>query len=147
MHGGRRRPGQRLSPSRRPRRCPLKLDLEAHHTSFPIRNLEISAAFYEGVLGLEEIPRPSFGFRGKWYRAGACEVHLIEVPEGAPVTAAPTALSPIDRHAAFRVRDYDQALAHFRSHGIEVLETSRDNGQMWVQDPDGHILEFLVPRA
>jgi len=125
----------------------MKLDLEAHHTSFPIRNLEKSVAFYEGVLGLEEIPRPNFGFRGKWYKAGTCEVHLIEVPEGASYAAPPTSLSPIDRHAAFRVRDYAATVAHLRAYGLDVLETSVEMGQMWVQDPDGHILEFIVPRT
>ena len=125
----------------------MKLNLEAHHTSFPIRNLERSAAFYEGVLGLEEIPRPAFGFRGKWYRAGACEVHLIEIPEGGEFADPPASLSPFDRHAAFRVREYDATLEHLRGHGLEVLETSREIGQLWVQDPDGHILEFIVPRV
>lgn len=125
----------------------MKLELESHHTSFPIRSLERSVAFYEGVLGFEEIARPAFGFRGKWYRSGACEVHLIEVPEGGDFTAPPSSISPFDRHAAFRIRDYDATLAHLRAHGLDVLETSTELGQMWVRDPDGHILELLVPRA
>ena len=70
-------------------------------------------------------------------------MHLIEVPEGAETAAPPSKLSPIDRHAAFAVEDYDATLAHLRDHGLEVVESPRA-GQMWVQDPDGHIIELIV---
>lgn len=123
----------------------MPLSVRAHHMSFPVRDLERSRRFYEDVLGLETIPRPDLGpLGGVWYAAGACEVHLIEVPAGVDVAAAPQALSPLDRHAAFAVDDYEATLAHLQQHGLEVVE-SRRGGQMWVQDPDGHILEFIVP--
>lgn len=117
----------------------------AHHMSFPIADLDRSRAFYEGVLGFEEIPRPDFPFRGAWYRAGDCEVHLIEVPDGADVGSTPAGTNPIARHAAFAVDDYAACAEHLRAHGLEVLETSAEVGQMWVRDPDGHVLEFIVP--
>jgi len=125
----------------------MSLTIRAHHTSFPIRNLERSRAFYEGVLGLDEIPRPDLGFRGAWYGAGPCEVHLIEVPDGIDVGEPPPSLNPLARHAAFSVRDYRETLEHLKSHGLEILETSPEIGQMWVCDPDGHIIELIVPRA
>lgn len=115
----------------------------AHHMSFPVRDLERSRRFYEDVLGLEAIPRPDLGLAGVWYAAGPCEVHLIETPPGAEMTAPPKKLSPIDRHAAFSIDDYEAALAHLRRHQLEVVE-SRSGGQMWVQDPDGHIIELIV---
>lgn len=119
----------------------------AHHMSFPVRDLARSRRFYEDVLGLETIPRPDLGaIGGVWYRAGACEVHLIELPDGAEMAPPPGKLSPIDRHAAFAVDDYDEALAHLRAHDLEVLEIRR-GGQMWVQDPDGHVIELIVPGA
>lgn len=123
----------------------MGIQVSAHHMSFPVRNLECSRRFYEGVLGLQSIPRPDMGtLQGIWYAAGHCEVHLIETPSGADVGSAPPALNPLARHAAFTVADYDETLAHLRSHDLEVLESSAA-GQMWVRDPDGHIIELIVP--
>lgn len=119
--------------------------LTAHHTSFPVKDLARSRAFYEGVLGLEVIPRPpELRVGGVWYRAGAAEVHLIETPPGVDVGATPPTLNPVARHEAFATDDYEAMLAHLRAHGVEVLATSPRVGQMWVRDPDGHILEFIA---
>ncbi len=125
----------------------MALRLEAHHMSFPVRNLARSRAFYEGVLGLTEIPRPpGLGIPGVWYRAGACEVHLIETPPGVDVGIAAPTLTPLARHAAFAIDDYEATLQHLRQQLPEVLATSPKLGQIWVRDPDGHVLEFIVPR-
>lgn len=123
----------------------MSLSLRAHHISFPVRDLARARRFYEGVLGLAPIPRPDLGtLRGIWYRAGPCEVHLIEVPAGVDVGPPPPTLNPLARHAAFAVDDYDTTLAALRRHGLEVLE-SRDAGQMWLRDPDGNVIELIVP--
>lgn len=123
----------------------MGIQVSAHHMSFPVSNLERSRRFYEGVLGLRSVPRPDMGaIGGIWYDAGDCEVHLIETPAGVDVGSAPPSLNPLARHAAFAVTDYDKTLAHMRSHGLEVVE-SRAAGQMWVCDPDGHIIELIVP--
>jgi catechol 2,3-dioxygenase-like lactoylglutathione lyase family enzyme len=124
----------------------MPLDVAAHHLSFPVTNLERSRAFYENVLGLRPIPRPDFGFPGVWYQAGPCEVHLIQSVAGVDLGAPPPSLNPMAQHAAFAVRDYDQTLSTLKGHGLEVLETSAQQGQMWVRDPDGHIIELIVAR-
>jgi catechol 2,3-dioxygenase-like lactoylglutathione lyase family enzyme len=120
------------------------MEVSAHHMSFPVHDLTRARSFYEGVLGLQQIPRPEFPVPGVWYRAGACEVHLIEIPGGLDVGEAPPALNPMARHAAFAVRDYAETLAHLKRHGLEVLETSAQQGQLWVRDPDGHIIELII---
>lgn len=123
----------------------MGIEVSAHHMSFPVSQLDRSRRFYENVLGLRSIPRPDMGaIAGIWYAAGDCEVHLIETPSGADVGSAPPSLNPLARHAAFAVSDYEETLAHLRSHGLEVVE-SRAAGQMWVSDPDGHIIELIVP--
>ncbi len=123
----------------------MALRLEAHHMSFPVRDLARSRAFYEGVLGLAAIHRPALGIPGMWYRAGACEIHLIETPPGVDLGVPAPTLTPLARHAAFAVKDYEATLKHLREHLAEVLATSPQRGQIWVRDPDGHVLEFIVP--
>jgi glyoxylase I family protein len=123
----------------------MGIEIAAHHMSFPVSDLDRSRAFYEEVLGLKAIPRPDMGrLRGIWYGAGPCEVHLIETPAGVELGDPPPALNPMARHAAFSVSDYDKTLAHIQSHSLKVVE-NRAAGQMWVCDPDGHIIELIMP--
>ena len=117
-----------------------------HHNSFSVRDLERAQHFYEVVLGHEPIRRPDLGLAGAWYSAGNAEVHLIQQPDGADVGTPPPSLTPIANHQAFAVDDYEKTLQHFRKHGLEVMETNPENGQLWVRDPDGNILEFISRR-
>jgi glyoxylase I family protein len=127
----------------------MRIALRAHHMSFPVRDIARSRRFYEGVLGLVEKPRPPAlvaMFPGAWYQAGACEVHLLQHPETMDVGPPPPTLNPMARHAAFAIADYAETLAALKANGLEVFETSPDVGQMWVRDPDGHIIELIVER-
>ncbi len=119
----------------------------AHHISFPVTDLARSRAFYESVLGLQTIPRPSFPVDGIWYQAGEVQVHLIVTPDGMDVGSPAPALNPVARHAAFTIDDYATTLDRLQAQGMEVFETSPEAGQMWVRDPDGHIIELIVEAA
>lgn len=119
--------------------------VRAHHVSFSVADLAASKQFYGAVLGLAEMPRPAMGLGGAWYRAGDTEVHLIAKPDGVDAGTPPSALTPVADHAAFQIDDYDDAVAHLRGSGLEVLETNAKLGQLWVRDPDGHVIEFIVP--
>jgi catechol 2,3-dioxygenase-like lactoylglutathione lyase family enzyme len=116
------------------------------HVSFAVRDLARSLAFYRDVLGLEPVPRPDLGIPGAWLGAGGAQVHLIEVPADFDAGAPPRALNPMAGHAAFGIDDYDAALAALQKKGLEVLAFGRDAGQMWVKDPDGHIIELISAR-
>ena len=116
-----------------------------NHISFAVRNLEASLHFYRDILGLEVVPRPPMGIPGAWLGAGDSQVHLIGVPEGADVGAPPNALTPLACHQAFAVEDYQKTVDHLKANELEVMETSPERGQLWVKDPDGHIIEFIVP--
>ena len=118
-----------------------------HHVSFAVADLERSRRFYENILGLQSIPRPDLGLAGIWYRAGEAEIHLIATPEGADVGGHPRSISPLANHSAFAIDDYAKVLDHLKSSGLEVMETSAARGQMWVQDPDGNVIEFIAPPA
>lgn len=118
-----------------------------HHISFCVSDLERSRHFYEAILGCEPIARPDLGLPGEWYTAGNAEIHLIQRPDGAEVGTPAPALTPLANHNAFAIDDYEKAVKHFESHHIEVFETSAENGQLWVRDPDGNILEFIASRV
>ena len=121
--------------------------LRSHHVSFAVRDLAASRRFYGELLGFGEIARPELGVAGTWYRVGETEVHLIETPAGLEVGAAPPKLSPLANHAAFQIDDYEAAVAALRAKGVEVLGTSAAIGQLWVQDPDGNVIELIKPRG
>ena len=118
-----------------------------HHVSFAVSDLARSRRFYEDVLELEPIPRPDLGMPGVWYRAGSCEVHLIATPPGANVGTTPDRLTPLANHSAFAIDDYGATLARLKTRHAEVLETNAERGQLWVRDPDGNVLELIVPAA
>jgi glyoxylase I family protein len=114
------------------------------HVSFPVRDLARSLAFYRDLLGFTEQPRPDLGIPGAWLRAGDAEVHLIAGVEGLPLGEPPPTLNPAAQHIAFRIDDYQAAADRLRAHDLPVLEAGPTAGQMWVQDPDGHVIELIA---
>ena len=117
----------------------------AHHVSFSVSDLARSCAFYEDVLGLVAIDRPDFGFPGAWYQAADVQVHLIQLPGDAGEGAPDGRPNPMENHMAFAVDDYQKVVGELRARGADVLETSAEVGQMWVRDPDGNVIELIVP--
>jgi glyoxylase I family protein len=118
-----------------------------NHVSFPVRDLERSVSFYRDVLGLALIPRPNLPFPGAWLGgAEGIQVHLIVPPEGAPLGSPPPSLNPLGGHVAFAIADYDAVVATLHASGIETLEAGTEIGQLWVRDPDGHLIELIAPR-
>ncbi len=117
----------------------------AHHVSLTVSELERSRRFYAGLLGLQEIKRPAFGLPGAWYAAGDVELHLIVAPDGVDTGSPAPDLTPLAGHLAFAVEDYTATREALQREGLEVLETRPEVGQMWIRDPDGHVIELIVP--
>ena len=117
-----------------------------HHVSFSVPELEPALHFYREVLGFETIHRPEMGIGGAWLQAGSTQVHLIVTPEGADVGTTPSRTNPLANHTAFAIDDYEATRDHLKAAGLEVLEAGAERGQMWVSDPGGNVLEFIVGR-
>lgn len=116
----------------------MGLDIKGiHHASILSTDLDRSRAFYGGVLGLEEITKPStFEFTVVWFQVGDGHIHLIPTDE-------PDTISP--RHFAMHVDDARAARIHLKEHGIAFSETAPIPGadRFFTQDPDGNRLELI----
>lgn len=113
-----------------------------HHVSFAIKDLNASKRFFGGVLGLEEIERPGFNFPGAWYALGDRQLHLIQQDAGGPKSARLTRAD----HMALEVRDIDAVKKALVDNAVTYTEGGNSHlgmDQVFCQDPDGHVIEFV----
>ena len=108
------------------------------HTSVRITDLARSRAFYEGLLGLAQAPRPDFGFPGSWYEVGGSQLHLIQ--QGKMLDG----IDPTDPHVAFEVENLADVKRSLEARGIAFLEFG--GSQLWIRDPDGNVVELCERR-
>jgi len=118
-----------------------------NHVAINVSDVEKSREFYEKVIGLKKIPRPKINIPGEWYGIGENAIHLIggERHEG---------IDPTGPHIAVEVESFEDTKATLNEMGIPYLdgeqmlaklppEAKRMVGQqLWVQDPDGNVIEL-----
>ena len=99
-------------------------------------------AFYHGVLGLAEIPKPpALAARGGcWFRGHGIELHLGVEEDFRPARKA---------HPGLLVRDLDAWAARLREAGYPVRPDGDFPGmrRFYSEDPLGNRLEFLEPAS
>jgi catechol 2,3-dioxygenase-like lactoylglutathione lyase family enzyme len=82
--------------------------------AMPVGAEDAARAFYNGVLGLPEIPKPADLYRrsgGVWFAAGAQQIHLGgEEPFGAAKKA----------HPALNVQGFDEYIGFLAARGVKV---------------------------
>jgi glyoxylase I family protein len=120
-----------------------------NHLSLTIEDLPAAQEFYGGLLGLPEIERPNLGIGGVWYQAGAVQLHLIELPESMRPDPddrpAKPAATPLANHLAFEIDDYEAVKARLEEAGYVVQGLGAKAGQLFIQDPQGNMVEFIRP--
>jgi catechol 2,3-dioxygenase-like lactoylglutathione lyase family enzyme len=118
-----------------------------NHVAINVSDVDKSRDFYEKVIGLKKIPRPKINIPGEWYGVGENAIHLIggERREG---------IDPTGPHIAVEVESFEATKATLTEMGIPYLdgeqmvaklppEAKRMVGQqLWVQDPDGNVIEL-----
>ncbi|MFN8708225.1 MAG: VOC family protein [Planctomyces sp.] len=121
------------------------------HVTLVVRDLAASRRFYVELLGMQDVPRPAFSFRGAWFRAGATLLHLIEEHD----LSGPAGIghhlekrSGRNHHFAFEVDDAADAAATLKKLGVPLVEDAkrRPDGavQVFLADPDGHVIELCT---
>ncbi|MDP7276424.1 MAG: VOC family protein [Planctomycetaceae bacterium] len=119
------------------------------HVTLVVVDLAASRDFYVGLLGMEEVLRPSFSFDGLWFQSGPAQVHLIlESEDSGPAGN----LVPAERrgsrthHCAFLVDDAHACAERLQAVGVSIVAGPKERAdgavQVFVCDPDGHVIEL-----
>jgi hypothetical protein len=95
-------------------------------------------AFYGGLLGLDEIPKPP-ALRergGVWFRLGTLDLHLGVESDFRPARKA---------HPAFAVDHLERLRRHLEDHGVATRDDVAlpDRVRFYCDDPFGNRLEFV----
>jgi catechol 2,3-dioxygenase-like lactoylglutathione lyase family enzyme len=110
--------------------------------AMPAGEEERARAFYAGVLGLEEIPKPPNLARrgGVWFAGGTLRLHLGIEADFRPARKA---------HPALLVQGLDALIAHLGRLGVPVVSDEPLEGydRVYVSDPFGNRIELLEPVA
>ena len=116
---------------------------ELNHVAIHVKDVEASCEFYKKVLRLEPTPRPAFSFPGAWFRLGENqELHLIGG------RTEPVFGHNRGNHYALRVDNLDDWERHFAELRADFRPRKmRPDGawQVYVRDPDGHVIELFTP--
>lgn len=129
------------------------------HVSLVARDVEVSAAFYEEVVGCEPIPTPRFGTQEDFHtddddiefqmlRAGDQQLHLWNDP-GRPVESVQFA------HFGIHVDDFERVYREAKARDAfaaigestappQVFEFN-GNAQIYLRDPTGNLFEVDHP--
>jgi len=117
------------------------------HITLVVKDLEKSKEFYVDTLGMEQVQRPAFKFDGRWFQLGDQQIHLIlehdlSGPAGFPKERGTSRT----HHFAFEVDDCFAAYEVLNGLGASIVHEpkNRPDGavQMFVADPDGHVVEL-----
>jgi catechol 2,3-dioxygenase-like lactoylglutathione lyase family enzyme len=112
--------------------------LEHVQLAMPAGHEDSARAFYAGVLGLPEVPKPPnlAGRGGVWFGRGALRVHLGVESEFRPARKA---------HPAFLVRHLDLLVERCERAGHAVVADEPLAGcrRVYVSDPFGNRIELM----
>ena len=115
-------------------------DIKFEHLAIPIKNLQDRIYFYQHILGLKSLARPSFDFDGAWFDLGnGLQLHLMVQSDFDLVSG--TKLT----HFAFNIDDVDKVQELCLSHDIQYTPIKkRSDGirQIFIMDPNGWFVEF-----
>jgi len=121
--------------------CPFSA-IDHVQLAMPQGGEERARAFYGGLLGMTEIPKPAELAKrgGCWFECGAVQIHLGVEADFRPARKA---------HPALQCVDYDGLTAGLRTAGVEVNEDHSIPGvrRCHIFDPFGNRIELIRESA
>jgi catechol 2,3-dioxygenase-like lactoylglutathione lyase family enzyme len=111
--------------------------LDHVQVAIPPGGEDAARAFYAGVLGMPELPKPSTlaGRGGVWFACGPQQLHCgVEEP-----------VAPSRRHPALRTDDLDGLRARLEANGYPIRTDAELPGyrRFYTEDPFGNRIECL----
>ena len=110
------------------------------HAAILVSDLERSEHFYGTILGLAKVGR-LLKFPGAWYEINGFQIHLI-TDAAAQSNVQNSEKWGRNRHLAFSVADINAAKNQLLSYGCEFQMSASGRSALFVQDPDGTIIEL-----
>ena len=114
------------------------------HVAIAVDDLEAARAFYCGIFGFKELPRPDFGIPGMWLGVGELQLHFVETDElPTPGKGFP--------HFALHVptEAFSTTIEALRAAGVPLLgepssrvDFGRTVQAAFVRDPAGNAIEL-----
>ncbi len=108
------------------------------HVTVNVTDVPRATAFYAGLLGLREVPRPpSFTFPGAWFALGPGPVllHLVRQDTADPETSRHVAVWTADVRAAGRALEAAGCAVRWDRTKIPGVD------RFFTRDPDGNLIE------
>ena len=107
--------------------------------AMPAGEEDRARAFYAGLLGMVELPKPpELAKRGGcWFASGHVQIHLGVEGDFRPARKA---------HPALRCRDYSGLISHLQAAGVEVKQDTNIPGvrRGHISDPFGNRIELIA---
>ena len=109
------------------------------HTALLVSDLERAEYFYSHVLGLTKVER-ELKFPGVWYQIGEFQIHLIVDANFKPRLANQDKWGR-NPHIAFAVKNLQLVRESLAGYGSTIQFSSSGRAALFVQDPDGNVIE------
>jgi catechol 2,3-dioxygenase-like lactoylglutathione lyase family enzyme len=116
------------------------------HVTVNTADLATTIAFYEQVIGLQQVARPPFSFPGAWLGFGTdALVHLVGGDQARAADGRVALGTGAIDHVSFWARGYQAQRARLEAFGLPFRESCPPQttlAQIFVFDPNGVLVEL-----
>ena len=104
--------------------------MRLHHVSYPVRDVETSASFYESLFDLKRLSRPPFPIPGVWLSCDDRQIHLVQNEAGTYRTSPSPDIA--DVHFAFCTDNFEGMVDRLEAAGFRSDLPKNDRKRMLI---------------